>query len=66
MMPSIAIDVKRCVGCGNCRIYLGDKLFNRFRKNVLGLTNEELNEFRGVIDNAIDKCYLDALKLLED
>jgi len=60
----LVIDAKRCVRCGNCDIYLGDDIMKRFKKNVLELTKEELEHLRGKIDNALDECHLDALRLV--
>ncbi len=60
----LAIDKKRCVGCGNCRLFLGDDIMKRFKYDLLELTQEEFNELRGKIENALEHCYLEALKLV--
>lgn len=62
-MPTLMINQKRCVGCGNCEYILGVETRRRFFNNRLEFSIEEYKEIEDKIIKALDKCHLEALRL---
>ena len=64
-MPTLLINSKICVGCGNCEYILGVETRRRFFNNRLEISIEEYKEIGDKINKALDKCHLEALRLEE-
>lgn len=64
-MPTLTINSKLCVRCGNCEYILGEETRRRFFNNRLELSSEEYNFLEDKINKALDKCHLEALHLEE-
>lgn len=64
-MPIIKRNTKLCVNCGNCGYILGSDLIQRLEINKLELNKEEYELNKDKISKALDKCYLEALKMEE-
>jgi ferredoxin len=62
-MKILIIDTKLCVNCGNCESILGIDIKKRFFGNKLELSEDEAEILKDKINKALDKCYLEALKM---
>jgi len=57
-------DKKRCVSCGNCTIY-GREYLKTNNIYELFMDNDFIVENKKEIDLVLERCYLEALSLIE-